>query len=157
MAEANHKKRKQLKDSVIRVMKTELPSFKRWTEKSLFIWPGELVFHEAIISLNTFIVFSMHEQDDSLFTVDIGWSRQKRFPEIDMRPCDENPQSDAVLNEEKEFMTRLGILMNKDDCWWSVSDGSLGSIDAAVTDAVSAIKRYALPYLDGVSLHGKDF
>lgn len=67
-------------------MLQELPNFTRTEEKSLYIWPDEVVWVKDGESAKYFVIFSPNAKGRDEFVIEIGWSKLHRFPELQRRP-----------------------------------------------------------------------
>ncbi|MCB1889467.1 MAG: hypothetical protein KDH20_17800 [Rhodocyclaceae bacterium] len=136
--------------------------WERQALKSLWLMPGERAYARRLSdSLTGWCVLSPHAERDS-FTIDIGWSRLGRFPELGMRPS-------ALVAEvdfgRDECWVRLGELATGEDICWEVGTGvarSMADLQAMVTplDAATARAR-VLPCVEGalaaLQAHGEAF
>lgn len=74
-----------------------------------YFWPGERVFvQNAGGSNRNVVILSPHPNGSDSFTVEIGWSRLGRTPELSARPS--VVKSTDSPFELAEFVTRLGCL-----------------------------------------------
>jgi hypothetical protein len=89
-------------------MRAETPEFAEQKPKAPCYWPGERVFVRNVgASMPQLLILSPHGKGHDSFTVEIGWSRLGRLPELSTRPSiprDEPPFGLA------EYLTRLGSL-----------------------------------------------
>ena len=122
------------------------PGFGLFDGESSYLWPNEIAYHKKVQGFDLFLVLSPHEQDSSQFTVDVGWSRKGRFPELMMRPSFIDPDEDHSEFSQDEYFTRIGILENGIDKWWKITSPE----DAADTlkNVAAEVERVAIPYLD---------
>jgi len=87
--------------------------------KSRYLFAGERAFNKAAAGELVFwCVLVGHERFDK-FTLEIGWSRKGRFPELTMRPSLKRP---AEAHEMSEYMVRLGQVSEGADVWWTVEE-----------------------------------
>jgi hypothetical protein len=153
-----------------------LPQFAPVTIKSRYAWPGSRVFRwTRDDSLHFFVeLFSDPKGDDS-FSVEVGWSRLGRYPEMSIRPGFITGEELA----ETEYWCRLSHLYSPMGGFWSLEEpddapgaSGLGSgrspalaaglpqipveealarVARRVEDAVDKLVVHALPYLDEVA------
>ena len=65
---------------------------------------------------HSWVVLVPSAKDDE-FTVEIGWSKCGRFPELSARPW---PIAPLPSPEVAECMCRIGLIAGIGDCWWHV-------------------------------------
>ncbi len=114
------------------------------------------------------------------FTVEIGWSKLGRFPELGMRPSMQPPSADHAEFAQPEYVCRLGKDLLGADYWWEVepfergltpeqclailqkrldpipADQAASRVKPHVVDAIRCLETLGLPYLQGFVAHGAD-
>lgn len=158
-------------------MKAELPAWREVPAPKAWFFPGERLYqrddHPAAWQ---FILLQPDMKDHDSFEIEIGWSRLKRVPELSMRPSMEAPESAEALARE-EYACRLSSLIPgrvREPAPGWILDARTYSTDfnqvmAAMTerqaklskdqaraamapfvdDAIAALRRYGLPWLEG--------
>lgn len=131
-------------------------SFHEQKEKSLYIAPGDRAFsHVVSDDVRLFIVIVPDRKGGNRFTVELGWSKLRRFPHLSMRPSPDEPTSSGEEFKLDEYMCRLGQLENGGDKWWrlpettgsDIASPALASdLEAVVFRAVQDIRSHGLPY-----------
>ncbi|WP_148415734.1 hypothetical protein [Noviherbaspirillum massiliense] len=132
---------------------------------SHYIWPGERAFRKRVADMaDLWIVLSPNQKLEQ-FSVEIGWSRLQRFPELSMRPSSIAPQ-DAY--DQNEYFCRLGEMVHGHDYWWTIEEfrqaqsieelgASLEKLSASmvqerlqprVKEAMDALEKHGIPYLE---------
>lgn len=142
----------QFKKYVPYFMNQYLPDFQIWQGDTIYLWPGEKAFYKkASESLYLFIIFVPDKKGDNSFTIEVGWSKKSRFPELEMRPCPFPDFSEA--HEEEEFATRLTSIEGKPDLWrkFSPTVDAGEAVIIAVENAVKKTVDIGVPYLEEVS------
>jgi len=150
-----------------KAMSQQLPAFTPTKVGSDYLFPGERAFRKRIEGVaDLWIVLSPNQKMDE-FSVELGWSRLARFPELVMRPSLQRPYE--AFNET-EYMCRLGELAFGKDHWWVVEKfraprnvedlvASLGKLSAQVAservkpkvdEAVATLMEKGIPYLEEV-------
>ena len=89
---------------------TRLSGFSLYEGSSEYLWPNEVAIVRTVPDIALFVVFSPHEQDSSRYTLDVGWSRLKRFPQVSARPCLDKPKDDRSEFVNDEYFTRIGLI-----------------------------------------------
>jgi hypothetical protein len=165
---------KALRDKFDREMKARLPAFKLLKAKSMYLFPGERVYcRSPKESIYCVIILVPSRKDTDEFTIEIGWSKQGRFPELGMRPSGP-PTPTRTEFGETEFVCRLGELWTREDVWWPFgtivkfdplnpkdqiaalmamtrpisSEEANAAVQGPVEDAIARLQTYAVPYLD---------
>ncbi len=110
-------------------MKNRLPRFLPVKLSSVYLLPGERAFRwiqaEAI---HLWILLCPDQKGREAFTVEIGWSKLGRFPELSMRPSFQTPTARRDEFALDEYVCRLGMLVSGEDHWWELE--SLADLDS---------------------------
>lgn len=170
---------KALRELFAARMKADLPEWRSVPAPKTHYWPGERVFvQDSHPAAWLVVVLQPDLKDHDAFNVEIGWSIRRRAPELSMRPCADDPNSEAALNRD-EYLVRLSDLIpekSRIDGWvdgWVIdprtfstdfqesfsalverqtrmsAEQARSSLSPFVDDAVTALKRYGIPYLEG--------
>lgn len=86
-------------------------------EKSIYAVPGERAFRRDMAAGLVLWCFWVPYDKWESFTVEIGWSRLERYPQLSMRPSFEGPDD---AHGRDEYAVRLGQLSRQRDQWWEV-------------------------------------
>jgi hypothetical protein len=86
---------------------------------ALASFPGERAYCWRISDSIFLWIVLIPDQKREAFFVELGWSRQARFPQLAMRPSLTRP-SDA--KSEDEYLCRLGELSRGNDFGWLVEE-----------------------------------
>src|ERR1700752_1679746 len=91
-------------------MASLLPEFAIVKIKSMYVWPAESVWRKDTDEASYFVVLTPEPKGQSdKMTIELGWSRLKRFPELTRRPW--LPTSDDIESHKLEEGTiRLGAV-----------------------------------------------
>ena len=141
-----------LRSSLEKLVPDELPGYEFYSGNSEYVWSGEVVLATRREGVSFFVVFSPHTQDTRGFTVDVGWSRLNRFPEIDMRPCADKPDSQHTEFGQDEYFTRVGLVSGGAERWWKRRVGD--SFDAPLESALDCVREVAPPYFERMLASG---
>lgn len=149
-------------------MAAVIPDFAVTKPQSKFAFPGERYYCRSIgDKLRLWIALVPNPKAEE-FTVEVGWSRLGRFPELPARPPAFVPTVERVEFSRDEYFTRLACLWSKDDYWWSIESFDFCDIMGAISqraspvtpeaarqkvapmveDAIAKLRVYGLPYLD---------
>ncbi|CAI8838846.1 hypothetical protein [Methylocaldum szegediense] len=165
---------KALRDRFDREMKARLPTFKPFKSKSIYLFPGERVYHRILENpIHCFIILVPSRKDTDEFTIEIGWSKPGRFPELGMRPSG-RPTPERTEFEQAELVCRLSDFWTREDVWWPVGavakldvlnpkdqmealmarvkpispDEANEAVQGPVEESIDRIIAHAVPYLD---------
>jgi hypothetical protein len=146
----------------------KLPSFSPISVESLFV--GERAFRWIPREPLHCWVILVPDRGQDAFTIDLAWSRRRRFPELDARPS-----LAAAGANVMEHAVRLGTLIDDTDRWWTIDSleltGSLGDVLAElrrsvepvpmatararvaplVESAIADLQRYGVPYFERIA------
>lgn len=93
-----------LKTVFEKAMVQHLPDFVPTKDRSGYVFPGERTFRKRIEGVvDLWVVLSPNQKLDE-FSVELGWSRLARFPELAIRPAHRRPYE---AFHETEYMCRL--------------------------------------------------
>jgi hypothetical protein len=136
----------KLKASIQSTVLNRLSGFSIYVDASEYLWPNEVAIVNSLSNIDLFIIFSPHEQDSSRFTLDVGWSRLKRFPQVPARPCLDQPDIDRSEFVNDEYFTRVGLIAANRDRWWHV--GKDGNYKEPLKAATDNIRDIVVPYFE---------
>lgn len=134
----------------------------------LAVVPGERAYRWAFTERQHMWVVLVPDQKREAFTIELGWSRLGRFPQLTMRPSFARPKE---AGSEDEYLCRLGELSRGQDWWWVIEELPLNfsqeqfmayimaqtkpispetarsRVSPLVNEAVSEFERFGLPFL----------
>jgi len=164
---------KALRELFTAEMKTVLPQFLPVKVSSKYIFPGERAFRWIPVEpVHLWILLVPHHKGGEEFTVEIGWSKLGRFPELSMRPSLPGPSERRDEFALDEYVCRLGMLISGRDYWWEVEHFEFPDSEEAwmaylqskvnplstqeaiqivrprVQDAVEKLRLHAVPYFE---------
>jgi hypothetical protein len=162
-------------------MKTRFPQFDATKVKSQYLFPGERAFcWNPREPIRCWVVLKPNLKGHESFTVEIGWSKRGRFPELGMRPSLHAPREGHSEFTQPEYFCRLGKDRLGDDYWWEVepfewnptadrflaaiqkqlepipTDQAVARVSPQVTDAIGCLATVGLPYLEDFVAHCAD-
>jgi len=165
---------KALREMFAARMKAGLPDWRPIKTVNPWYWPGERIFVQDGHPTGWMVVVLQPSlKDHDAFHIEIGWSIHRRAPELSMRPCADAPNSEEASNRD-EYLCRLGDLLpdRQLENGWVIDRRTfsadpdetlaalierqtrLGAEQARATlapfveDAVNALQRYGVPYLE---------
>ena len=159
---------KALRDMFTAEMKSQLPGFVPVKVTSPYIGPGERAFRWVPAEpLHCWILLCPDQKGREAFTVEVGWSRLGRFPELSMRPSSAVPSPGRDELALDEYVCRLGEIVAGGDFWWELESNEspdtqeayMAYLQAKVTPvSPQEAKRIVQPHvqdaLDKLRFHG---
>lgn len=153
-------------------MRRIAPHFEEVKVTSRYFWPGDRAFRcQPTNGLACWTILSPSKKDYDEFTVLIGWSKQGRYPELSMVPCEQLPSPGRDEFAHSEYLTRLPYLVAQEDRWWVIeefraprrvadieaklapipSSKARRAVTPVVKEAISQLETVGLPYLEEFS------
>ncbi len=160
--------RKKLKQQFGDAVRQHANGFSEMKIRSPF---GEIVYAKITKPEKTgLFIIVFPDMKREAFTLELGWSRKGRFPELPFRPSG-SPTQTRTEFAQPEFVCRLANLLGLDDYWWLVQPvidplnddyvellkASVEPISAEeaelvvkphVEDAIQKLVEFGLPYLE---------
>lgn len=148
-------------------MHETFPDFLPTKVQSKLTFPGERYFCRSVGDRLRLWVILVPSPKAESFTVEVGWSRLGRFPELSGRPSSRFPSPERTEFAQDEYFARLASLWTTHDPWWEVEPFSMTDImenilrsaspvspeaarekvAPAVEDAIEKLRVYGVPYL----------
>ena len=107
--------------------------------------PGERAYRWMATDNQQMWLVLVPDQKREAFTVELGWSRLCRFPQLQMRPSFARTNEAAL---EDEYLCRLGELSRGKDWWWTIEELPL---DATQDQFMAYILAQTQPLSPGVA------
>ena len=101
------------------------PGFRLAKVESPLLFGGESVFQWSPGGGFIGWLLLIPDTKRQAFTLEVGWSRVERFPELGMRPSVMLGPDDALPVDVPEGFVRLGGLSARTDLWWELPDPAL--------------------------------
>ncbi|MCG8588354.1 MAG: hypothetical protein MJE66_03610 [Proteobacteria bacterium] len=144
------------------------PEYERVSISSPYLSPPERTYRfVASETLHCWILLCPHPSGHEAFTVEVGWSREGRFPALSVRP---SPVLDpAAAEDQRECVLRVPWLRDGGDAWWELPNPAVSRpgdtaalqeslepmaperaealVGPLVDDALEALATAGLPYL----------
>jgi hypothetical protein len=107
-----------VRDLFAELLSSACPFFE-WVKKPLILvgFPGERAYRWTVTESEHAWVVLVPDQKREAFTIELGWSRKSRFPQLSMRPSLAHPRD---VGSEDEYLCRLGELARGTDWWWII-------------------------------------
>lgn len=141
--------RKHALDLFAKQMQELLPTFVPFKGKSKYFFGSEKVWEDvsSVPNANLYIVFTPEFKGRNQFTIEVGWSKLRRFPQVSRRPSLAFEPDFQGCYERPEATTRLPYLAGGDE-WIDVNSDNL---EAAILGQLNNLIDYGLPFLRGVA------
>lgn len=120
--------------------------FTRHEEKSPYIARSDVAFTRPMRSGGRCLVIAIlfDHRGRSRFSVEIGWSSDRLFPRLPIRPSGEASVRRKEF-KEPNFLARLSSLWGKPDAWWEV--GNEAEVPRVIADVMRRLEEFGFPYL----------
>lgn len=128
-------------------MTKAFPDFIQVKMKSVYIWPGEVLWRKDAEDCSYFVVLSPEAKGRDEVTVELAWSRLKRFPELMQRPALVTADAIANAEEKDEGTVRLGMLAREHWGWVPVNDESISDV---VAFFMAKLRKDGIPFLSRI-------
>ncbi len=147
----------ELRKQFTKRITSSFPDFEEIKIKSLYSIPGERVYRKVVSSaLHLFITLVPQHSGDSTFTIELGWSKQGRFPELMMRPSLERPDEEGVFEFDEYLCRLLALTGDYNERFWRIGNDRTADLnlmmepitkEQAQIDIEEALNKY-FPLLD---------
>ena len=149
---------KVLRGQFDKKLSEDVPDFKHVNVKSKYIFPGERAYAwEVSDKICCWLILVPDQDADLRFTVEIGWSRLGRFPELTMRPSATLEGKEDKIYTEKECILRLSQLWSNLDPWWGDTKVSIDLTPIPKEKASNAVKELVRESIDKIKEQGLPF
>jgi len=124
------------------------PPFKQYEGKSHYVFPSHYYFvHEAPQGLAVIVLHIFSKPHRSEFTVEFGWSRLGRLPEVlSTALILDDVAAGHMRYLEPEYLNRVRMFFAK-DTWWHFSAAHPDESDSSLTIANKVIRDKVLPFV----------
>ncbi|MFP5391845.1 MAG: hypothetical protein ACLGI6_09910 [Gammaproteobacteria bacterium] len=125
------------------------PEFRPVKIKSMYLGPGTSVWQKDSTDCSYFVMFCPEPKgQQDLVTVELGWSRLKRFPELMQIPSIAFPKDVPSAHKREEGIVRIGTLCDAEFGWVPVKDETIASV---VEFLIEKLQRIGIPFLNGLA------
>jgi hypothetical protein len=128
-------------------MLAELPSFVQYAKKSDYFFSTEKVWEDisTIPGANLYIIFSPEFKGRDQFTIELGWSKLCRFPEVLRRPSLSFKAEFQNCHSLEEATARLPKIISLDsESWININAESVGEV---IAEQFRNLIEYGIPFL----------
>lgn len=131
------------------MMLENFPAFEPYKEKSMYIWPGELVFRstELIAPKTAFVIFSPEPKGREQFTVELAWSTDEQFPKLPQRPSGVPAENERLLSRAQAAVRLLTLADPNAGSWLEVNKDA---VDFTARQVIEELRQYGIPYLQRI-------
>ena len=155
-------------------IKFNFSDFELVPEPGAHFWPGERVYVSRKSEMFwSVLVMSPNPNGTDSFTLEIGWSRKGRLPQLAKRPSTCPPKNEIEAIQSDEYVTRLGYLCDVEwEFIWLQSKTMLmdeagnqraidsadseprRGIDPALDFVLAELSSKGIPFLTAAEQHG---
>lgn len=120
--------------------------FSRHEEASPYVSQYEVAFSRmpTIGDCAPFIILLFDHRGRSRISVEIGWSSNRQFPRLSIRPSGE-VSPDRKEFRERDFLARLSTLWGESDYWWEIESGA--DVPTVIGEVMRRLETFGYPYL----------
>jgi len=139
-------------EKFIRCINETLPSFVPLEEKNNYLFPGEKVWLDAktLDDATLYILFCPEHKGRDQFTIEIGWSKLFRFPELIQRPSLVSKADFDKRYQQQEAVTRLSYLTGEKE-WIDINESN---IEEVIQAQARNLVVYGMPFLNETLRNG---
>ncbi len=164
--------RRELKKAFQKQLQSIAPEYELVKLKSMYVDASEMIFRRVVNdNLHLFILLVPHHHGMDQFTIEVGWSKKARFPELGIRPSPPFQHENAFSLDE--YVCRIGTLDGSGDRWWQVgkqsdigkdplkavvestrqisSEEAQYAVEKPVNASIESVRQFCLPFLNKLS------
>ena len=134
-------------DLFTRRLHEALPSFAPLKEKSEYLLPAEKAWQDSstVAGANSYIIFTPDFKGRDQFTIELGWSTLRRFPELLRRPSLSFAHDFENCYARPEASARLPKIISLDtDSWISINPEN---VEETIAQQIRDIIDFGIPFL----------
>ncbi|MFL6660487.1 MAG: hypothetical protein ACJ8GW_20540 [Massilia sp.] len=135
-------------DEFAKLIEQNLPGFQPYSEKNRHLVPGERVWinETTFGDVSLFAIFSPEDKGRDQFTIELGWSRMRRFPQLGRRPSLAFKSDFESCYERAEAITRLSYLTGEKE-WIDINKEN---VKAVMLEQINSLASIGIRFLSGV-------
>ncbi|BBB68167.1 hypothetical protein UNDYM_3914 [Undibacterium sp. YM2] len=143
----NKKLKKRVLDQFAACMQKELQAFSLFKGSSDYFFDTEKVWEDSstVAGVNLYVIFTPEFNGRDQFTIEIGWSRLQRFPQLVRRPSLSFSSEFTLCSDAQEATARLPKIMSLElDSWVEVNKDN---VEEVVSTQFKNLMAYGMPFL----------
>ena len=143
---------KKLRLKIVKELDTKItqaaPEFVQTKIKSMYVWPAETVWQKSTEICCYFLILTPElKRGEDKVTLELAWSRLKRFPELMQRPWLVTKEDLLTAHELQEGSVRIHALCDREFDWLPVSTDSVAE---AIDFVMTKLMEKGFPFLDSL-------
>lgn len=144
------KLKKRVIDQFAKYMQAELQTFVLFQEKSDYFFSSEKVWEDVstVPGANLYIIFTPEFKGRDQFTIEIGWSKLRRFPRVITRPFLAFKSDFENCYELQEATTRLPYITGEKE-WIDIN---MDNSEEVIQKQIKNLIEYGMPFLMGIKI-----
>lgn len=126
-----------------------LPTFTSYREKSKYFFGSEKVW-EDVTSVSAgylYVIFCPEYKGRNQFTIEIGWSKLRRFPHVSRRPFLAFKSDFENCYIHQEATTRLSYITGATE-WLDIDRDN---VEAVIREQIRSLVEHGIPFLHGIA------
>lgn len=143
----NKKLKKRVLDQFAAYMQKELQAFFPFKGSSDYFFDTEKVWEDSstVAGVNLYVIFTPEFNGRDQFTIEIGWSRLQRFPQLVRRPSLSFSSEFARCSNAQEATARLPKIISLElDSWVGVNKDN---VEEVVSTQFKNLMTHGIPFL----------
>ena len=130
------------KSVFIKKLEKRLIGFEKTTIEKKFRFPGKISLVKKEPGIWFFVILGLHSIDADKFTIEIGWSKLERFPQLSPFPYSYFP-----LIIANEYACRLSWLSEQKDRWWKLRQDE-EYLESVAEEIQELLREAAFPHFE---------
>lgn len=141
------KLKKRVTDQFAACMQAELPSFSLYLGSRDYLFDAETVWEDSstMAGVYLYVILTPEFKGRDQFTIEIAWSRLRRFPQLVRRPSLSFASEFENCFEAHEASARLPKIISLDQDSWI--DINKDNVDEVMHKQFMDLMKYGMPFL----------
>ncbi|MDL2275517.1 hypothetical protein LJC22_05285 [Desulfosarcina sp. OttesenSCG-928-G10] len=139
---------KIIKNHWASLMKENLPHYVPYKEKTIYLWSDESAWWFRKDKIALFVIFKTYPKGGSEFTIELGWSRKMRFPELSQRPSLVSKEGLENPEQYEEATFRITELRERQDSLGGFIRIFSQDFERVLDEQMKILLEYGVPYLE---------
>ncbi|MFZ6781313.1 hypothetical protein ACO0LD_31135 [Undibacterium sp. Ji83W] len=141
------KLKKRISDQFAACMQKELQAFSLFRGRSDYFFDTETVWEDSstVAGVNLYVIFTPEFNGRDQFTIEMGWSRLQRFPQLVRRPSLSFASEFAHCSDAQEATARLPKIISLElDSWIEVNKDN---VEEVISMQFKNLMEHGMPFL----------
>jgi len=141
---------KTIKNHWASLMEMDLPHYLPYKGKTIYLWNDEKAWWFRKDKIALFVIFTTHPKGGSEFTIELGWSKKMRFPELSMRPFLTTKEEIIHPQKYEEATFRITEFKEQQDELGGFISISRDSFESVLDGQMKVLLEQGVPYLESI-------